>query len=370
MIWIRADANREIGMGHVMRCLSVAEALKKTGEQVCFLTADESAVPLLAEKGQEYRILHSDYKNPEGELECLEEMLREDPPRFFLADSYYVTAEYFRRVRAYAPAGYLDDKCLGGLPLDVLINYNIFAGESMYRGYEGTRLLLGTSYVPLREEFAGGCGKREARAEADRGREESVEGCLEQEGSAAASRGGRRSAGGCRVLVTTGGSDKYDLAGRFLEKVLAHRETAELKYCVVSGVYNVHLERLLELEEAYPNVHIYRNVSNMAGLMGECDIAFTAGGSTMYELSAMGVPMLCFSFVDNQERIVKGFADKGLVPFGGDYLAQGDAMLEEAAEKLAMLAMDGELRRTYRERLRQVVDGRGAFRIAEVLAGF
>ena len=47
MIWIRADANREIGTGHVMRCLSIAAALKQKGEQVCFLTADEAALPLL-----------------------------------------------------------------------------------------------------------------------------------------------------------------------------------------------------------------------------------------------------------------------------------------------------------------------------------
>ena len=52
MIWIRADANEEIGSGHIMRCLSIAAALKEREEEVCFLIADDGAVRLLREKGQ------------------------------------------------------------------------------------------------------------------------------------------------------------------------------------------------------------------------------------------------------------------------------------------------------------------------------
>ena len=164
MIVIRADANREIGTGHVMRCLSIAAALKKLGHQVCFLTADQGAVPLLLAKGQAYRVLDSDYRDLEGELAILERLFSEQRPKgcftgpgeyfresepcreslfpqgdsgcgkngssldFFLADSYFVTAEYFRKVREWMPVGCLDDKCLSGFPLGFWVNYKIFAG--------------------------------------------------------------------------------------------------------------------------------------------------------------------------------------------------------------------------------------------------
>ena len=92
MIVIRADANREIGTGHVMRCLSIAAALKKLGHQVCFLTADQGAVPLLLAKGQAYRVLDSDYRDLEGELAILERLFSEQRPK----GCFTGPGEYFR----------------------------------------------------------------------------------------------------------------------------------------------------------------------------------------------------------------------------------------------------------------------------------
>ena len=335
MIWIRTDANREIGSGHVMRCLAIASALKRAGEQVCFLVSDEEALPLLQVRGQNFRVLHSEYTRLEEEWPVLESLLKEECPRVFLADSYFVTPDYLRRVGKWTAVGYLDDNCISDLPVDILINYNIFAKSALYGNLHKGRLLLGTAYAPLREEFT----RVEYRV-----REKATQ-----------------------VLVTTGGSDKYDLAGKFLEKALAEPGTAGLRYNVVSGAFNVHLERLRTLEKKHENVKIYSNVSNMWELMQENDIAISAGGSTLYELSAVGVPMICFSFVDNQERIVEGFFKNGLTCFGGNYLTQGEKMLDEAVNQLDRLGRDAALRREYSKRQRQTVDGLGAARIAEAL---
>lgn len=336
MIWIRADANEKIGTGHLMRCISIARALKQCGQRVCFITADDSGVPILENRGQEYRILHSDYRNMEDELPGLQRLFSEDMPEFFLADSYFVTRRYLREIRQNVPVGILDDMARADLPADLLINYNIFADASLYGadaacdGY-----LLGTDYAPLRSEFEGTDYLVREKAET--------------------------------VLITTGGSDQYNLAGRLLKKALADPHAAALRYLVVSGAYNMHLQELKELEDANEKVRVCCNVSNMSQLMRESDIAVSAGGSTMYELSAVGVPVICFSFVENQERIVKGFVEKNLTCFGGDYLKQGEAMLDEVVGNINRLAANFHLRRSFSARLRQVVDGRGAMRIAEKL---
>ena len=335
MIWIRADANHMIGSGHVMRCLSIAGELKKLGEKVCFLTADEEPLPLLKARRQEFLVLHSDYRNPEEELERLEELLKEHRPDFFLADSYYVTGAYLEGVRRLVPAGYLDD--LGrDFGANLLINYNLFAGDFTYEKVPGDRRLLGVEYVPLREEFSG------------------VRYLVRERAS--------------RVLVTTGGSDEYNLAGQLLEKALAAPPASELEYWVASGAYNQHLENLENMAARHPNVRIYSNVSNMQQLMKECDIAVSAGGSTLYELSAVGVPTVCFSFVENQERIVECFREKGLSCCAGNYCTQGTDMLDGITDSIVRLKEDAGLRRSFSEKMRSLVDGQGAARIAERLA--
>ena len=89
----------------------------------------------------------------------------------------------------------------------------------------------------------------------------------------------------------------------------------------------------------------------------------------MYELSAIGVPIICFSFVDNQEKIVEGFKRRGIVPYGGDYLRQGRSMISEIVNAIGVLRQDSGLRTVYSDKLRQLVDGQGADRIAEKLTG-
>lgn len=336
MIWFRADGGREIGMGHIRRCLSVSAALQELGGQTCFLVADDAAVSLLDAQGQDYRVLNSSWQNPEEELKTMLPMLRESGKGVFFADSYYVTAEYLRQIGELMPVCCMDDMGISGLPVDLLINYNIFATSSLYTMGDGkTNYLLGTKYAPLRREFQNAYQPVREKAE--------------------------------RVLITTGGSDRYDLTGQILRNALQKPETKDLEYCVVSGPYNEHLPQLLEMERKHGNVHIYSNVTRMSELMQSCDIAVTAGGSTMYELCAVGVPILCFSFVDNQEKIVEEFRKRRIVRFAGNYLTQKEQMIPLLTEQIAALHDSVELRRSCSEKERELVDGQGAWRIAERL---
>lgn len=347
MIWIRADANKEIGSGHMMRCLSVAAALEKRGEQVLFVVADEEATQLLAQREQVYHVLHSDYRDMEAELPKLRELFMQEKPDVILVDSYFATNRYLEQLSAWTKTAYMDDLFRVPYPVDMVINYNIYGDLLPYEEQahsQNQEFLLGCSYVPLREEFQNITLRKEAE-QVSHHVWERVQ----------------------NVLITTGGSDKYNLAGQILCAVLAEEKTKALQYHVVSGAFNSHLPELQKLEAEHENVHIHTNVTNMSELMQSCDGAISAAGSTMYELCAMGVPTLCFSFVDNQEKMVQTFVDKGLVHFGGDYLKDGEKMVAELTKKLCELADSKELRSHYSEKARLLVDGKGAERIADAL---
>lgn len=335
MIVIRADANSQIGMGHVMRCLSVAERLRRMGEQVCFLTADESAVDLLWDRGYEVRVLHTDYSRME-ETQSLLEALTGLAPHAILIDSYFVTEKYLEELRRHVRTAYVDDMYAFSYPVDLLINYNIYGTDLKYEQdpiLQRTKLLLGSSYAPVREEFTDVAYRVKEQAE--------------------------------RVLITTGGSDTYNIAGQLLEEFF--RQGSELDFEVVSGAMNPHLSDLKRLAEQHRNLTVHSNVQNMAELMQKCDVAVSAGGSTMYELSAVGVPTLCFSFVDNQERLAESFGEKELAVYMGNYLADGRQLVRNICTETVRLAENFEERAGLSGRARGLVDGRGAERIADEL---
>ncbi len=360
MVVIRADANSKIGMGHVMRCLSVADALLKRGEEVLFVTADDTPVPLLTKKGIPCRVLHTDYADMEAELPKLWEVLRElqeealsrmpsqrtESPEAALAqkntsilvDSYYVTEKYLEALKKRITTIYMDDIYAFSYPVDMLINYNIYGEEMGYEkdaAFADTKFLLGTKYVPLREEFS----------------------AAEQQGTAAD--------GG--ILITTGGSDSFNLAGQLLTEAMKYDALKTKEYHVVSGSLNPHIGELQALAQEHGNIHIHCNATNMAELMAESKVALSAGGSTLYELCAMGVPVIAFSFAENQERLVQTFVKRGIAQYGGNYRTDGNKMIRNTIAGLEMLLEDENLRAEYRKKACTLVDGKGAGRIAEAI---
>lgn len=375
MVVIRADANSKIGMGHVMRCLSVADALLKRGGEVLFVTADDTPVPLLTKKGIPCRVLHTDYADMEAELPKLWEVLRElqeealsrmpsqrtESPEAALAqkntsilvDSYYVTEKYLEALKKRITTIYMDDIYAFSYPVDMLINYNIYGEEMGYEkdaAFADTKFLLGTEYVPLREEFSAG-------AENVTPAEDRLLQTAEQQGTAAD--------GG--ILITTGGSDSFNLAGQLLTEAMKYDALKEKEYHVVSGSLNPHIGELQALAQEHGNIHIHCNVTNMAELMAESKVALSAGGSTLYELCAMGVPTIAFSFAENQEHLVQTFVKRGIAQYGGNYRTDGNKMIQNTIAGLETLLEDENLRAEYRKKARTLVDGKGAGRIAEAI---
>jgi len=370
MVVIRADANSKIGMGHVMRCLSVADALLKHGEEVLFVTADDTPVPLLTKKGVPYRVLHTDYADMEAELpgllcilqeltqraelpeEVLSRMSSQRKDIAILVDSYYVTEKYLAALKKRITTIYMDDIYAFSYPVDMLINYNIYGEEMGYEkdaAFADTKLLLGTKYVPLREEFSAGAGYVQSRKEFSEG----------VENVTPAANGG--------ILITTGGSDSFNLAGQLLMEAMKYDALKTKEYHVVSGSLNPHIGELQALAQKHENIHIHCNVTNMAELMAESEVALSAGGSTLYELCAVGVPVIAFSFAENQEHLVQTFVKRGIAQYGGNYRTDGNKMIQNTIAGLEKLCGDEALKTEYRRKALQLVDGKGAERIAEAL---
>ena len=341
MYYIRTDGNPQIGAGHIMRCLSIAAALKDRGKVTIFITADEESASLISSRGFATLTLKTNWNQMEEELDTLLPILKEKQINKIIIDSYYVTQKYMEAVKEHSQIIYLDDMGMEAYPVDVLINYNIYANTILYEELYSNQkrklpqLLLGGKYVPLRAEFST-LDSKVRRVVRD-------------------------------VLITTGGGDLYNAAGAILNAMEANIASfMGMRFHVVSGAYNPNTPGLKVLEKENSNIKVYENVRHMADLMKKCDVAITAAGSTLYELAALGIPTICFYFAENQKRGAESFGEK-LAINCGNFAQEQDDVTEKIVNALKQYATSYEERSAACDLLTQTLDGDGASRIAEQL---
>ena len=351
MFLIRADGNEKIGAGHLMRCLTIAAELAKqgSGDEILFLCADEQSACLAGQQGFEAFALGTDYRDMESELPVWEKLFAErDSKTVILVDSYHVTDRYLAALRRFGTVVLMDDMGKKPYPVDALINYNAFADRTCYsRLYIAStpepadgdighcagdvKQFIGSDYVPVREQFR------------DRNY------CVRPKVNS--------------VLITTGGGDSENIAGKILETL--YEEDPE--YHLIVGQFNSHLAKLKQMEDTHENIHIHSNVTDMAELMTSADIAVTAGGSTVYELAVLGVPLICFSYAENQEALTEYIGAQNIAGFAGAFHKSPEAVLANMGSLFRRLTSDETLRRQYSDRERKMIDGYGALRLAQAL---
>ena len=331
MIGIRADANKIIASGHVMRCITIAKELVALGESVTFFVADNEGKSLIENYANDLSelkvvVLESAYDHMEDELPVLEKELTARGVKALLVDSYFVTKRYFEAVNRICPVAYMDDLGKEPYPVDVLINYSGYCDalnyESLYQGMSGhkglpTKLLLGLKYAPLRRQFyedelSGGKSKAEIND-------------TESHGLSSASVDN-----GFRILLTAGGAD---IQGMLLATLEAARDKGLL---IPSGSANANVgspyitwevvvgnlvsdaASIDALSEQYSNINIHHSVTNMASLMRSCNLAVAAAGTMLTECAAVRLPAIFYQVADNQKFNVEFWQKTGGMLFAGD----------------------------------------------------
>ena len=346
MYYFRADGSAATGAGHLMRCLTVAQELQNRiehPEEVCFLCADAASAKLLENRNMPVQVLGTDPDDLEGEIPVLEKMYNgktERTENTFLVDSYRVTDAYFSALRCLGKVLLLDDMQQHGFPVDGVINYNLFASPEKYRKLYGceTPQYLGAAYVPVRQQFCEAAGRYAVTDTVT------------------------------DVLITTGGGDKDNIAGEILRELCGHSlKGCRVRYHLVVGRFNPNREALEQYAAKHREVILHCDVQDMASLMATCQLAVTAGGTTIYELSVLGVPFVCFSYAENQEGLTEWIGKHNVAGFAGAWHHEPETVRKAIGSWCREAFQRKELRSQCYEAERQLIDGRGAARIARIL---
>lgn len=361
----RADASLEIGSGHVMRCLTLADALQAQGAACHFLCREhfghlcelieargfsvhrlpleESASETHTEGNPEPELAHARWLGASWEQDAAicRPILAGLAPAWVVVDHYALDHRWETAALEGLPGLrprllVIDDLADRHHIADLLLDQNLGRKAEDYRGLmpEGCQVLAGPRYALLRPEF------REWRESSltRRTRQPRLQ----------------------RLLINLGGVDKDNVTGQVMDALLDCDLSEDLQISVVMGATAPWRESVISQARAMPwPTEVVVNVNDMARRMAEADLAIGAAGSTSWERCCLGLPTLMLVLAENQRAIANALAEKGAA------LPLDLVNLESSlAGQLARLSGPSVLT-TISQKATDLVDGQGA---AHVLA--
>jgi len=317
----RVDASLEMGSGHLMRCLTLAAALREKGAECLFICREHLAhmADFVEQKGFEVRLLpqpEADWQgdHAEGDLQHAAWLgvdwqqdaeqsrvalngLRVD---WLVVDHYALDVRWESALRGRCKRiMVIDDLADRRHECDLLLDQTLGRLAQVYRGLvaEKCTLLTGSKYALLRPEFA---QLREASLK-------------------------RRAAPQLkRLLISLGGVDQHNATGQILTALKTASLPQGCQLTVVMGGQAPWLSAVQKQAEQVPwPITVRVNVDNMAQLMAESDLAIGAAGSSSWERCCLGLPTLMVVLAENQIYAAKQLqaAGGGQLLFLDDHLA-------------------------------------------------
>ena len=334
-IFFRVDGGRSMGMGHVVRCLWLAHALREnSGHAVTFFMAQDdigiSAVqrrgwPVVRVAAEE---LVGNEGDDEGDASVVIIIIIIDLPEG-------VSADAVRSIRQRNPRSLIvlmHGTCTGRIEADVVVSpIERLPDPSSWQGFRGQRY-EGPEYAILDPAFA---------------------------------RVPRRSSGEVReprILVTMGGSDPCGLTLQALRALDNMRES--FRVTVAIGPAFLHEAELQTFLANARRRYECRREDSLLDLMVNSDIALVSFGTTVYELAAAGLPAIALSISEDHAQAAEVFARFGSLMHLGLFSSVSAAQIQSAVRKLLN---DPRLRIELGQRGQSQVDGNGAARVAKLL---
>ncbi|WP_040262306.1 UDP-2,4-diacetamido-2,4,6-trideoxy-beta-L-altropyranose hydrolase [Pseudomonas massiliensis] len=327
-VLFRADASSHIGVGHLARCLTLALELRRRGVQASFACRELPGFDPAMVQAQGFALIRLPIDG--DDLAAL------DGQRFdwLVVDHYQLDAHWEKRARAIAERiAVIDDLADRPHDADLLLDQNLTASRELYQPLlpSTCQRLLGPRHALLGTAFQGNARPASARVR--------------------------------RVLVSFGG---FDVAGMALMALQALSAWPELEVTLLAGHGHPRWAELQSKVAAHPGWRLLGYSAQMAELMGEADLFIGAGGGTTWERAALGLPSLCVAVAANQVGNAEALARAG----GHLYLGLARDLTQDALRgAIALLIANAPLRQSLAERARQLVDGRGAQRMATALLG-
>jgi len=354
---IRVDASVDIGTGHVMRCLTLADFLIQQGEIVEFLCRPHSGnlIHRIREKG--FNVIELSAPNKDQRLEghyskwlgasqeqdigqC-KAALENKPVDWLIVDHYAIDERWQTKAKSFCNnIMVIDDLGDREHNCEILLDQNYGTTEQKYIHLvpDYCKILVGSEFTLLRPEF-----NQWRSYSLDRRNNNPLN----------------------RLLVNFGGMDVDNLTALILQELNKLNIPPLSQIDVVMGGSAPHLEfvKLIAKEGKY-RTNVIVDAPNMAELMAASDFAIGAAGATAWERCCLALPTILFMTAMNQKDVVSSIQEAGAAVIYENYKQRGLNQLKTSIEVLE------HQYNSISKNASNLVDGKGASRVSQVLLGY
>lgn len=356
----RVDASIQMGTGHVMRCLTLADALKNRGAECYFICREHSGnlIGLITQRGyhvdalpymdlsqedkfqnQTIDLAHASWLGATQKADaslCIP-ILEVLKPDWLIVDHYALDARWEKALRPYCKQiMVIDDLADRQHECDILIDQNYLPlYEQRYDNLvpTTTKKLLGPSFVLLRDEFL------KLRKEK-----------LQQVPNVEA-----------LILINFGGIGNYALLSKVIEAINIFQKQS---FYIVTG--RLDLDLFLELEKSisYAKVKIVETAVNIASLMSQSQYAIGACGSTVWERFCLGVNSGLVEMAENQVPLLNYLTKMDLIDNLGNFSGLTKDDFLSVLQNLDLT----DVKYSYRKSaIMNLIDGKGTQRVSDII---
>ncbi len=357
----RADASIDIGSGHVMRCLTLADKLRAQGAQTLFLCRNFPGHlhDIVEARGHAlHRLPLPDTPcTPEAQApahaawlgvawqqdseQCAAALAAWERPDWLIVDHYAIDRRWEQRLRKHGrKIMVIDDLADRTHDCDLLLDQNLQSSDVRYQGRlpENCRRLLGPRFALLRPEFAAWRTKRST-----------PDGHLH------------------RLLVFFGSGDPHNFSATALQAIRASGLSEQCHVDLVLGAANPHRAAIEAIYRSLPTISVHTQTPNMAALMAEADLMIGAAGTTSWERCCLGLPAIVVSVADNQRENGRQLARHRAAIDLGDAADAANTSAEHLSKLLDKLAARPSFVRRLAQRALQITEGKGVDLLALAL---
>lgn len=304
-IVFRVDASIQMGTGHVMRCLTLADALKNQGAECFFICREHpgnlinmitqighhvDSLPYI-EKSQQPKknhkvddLTHSCWlaATQKEDAELCVSIVESLQPDWLIVDHYALDIRWEQELHPYCQQlMVIDDLADRHHDCDILLDqtYGRVSADYKLLVPKPCQMFCGAEYALLRPEFT------EWR---DYSIKHRMNGQLE------------------KLLINLGGVDKDNITTQILKKLSSCSLPSSCNITVVMGVTAPWIKDVQQQAKIMPwKTQVITGINNMAELMANSDLAIGAAGSTSWERCYLGLPTIMICMAENQYLIAK-----------------------------------------------------------------